>query len=113
MKKILLVPILCMAMFLPGIKTLAADPLLYKYCPQCGANLTWGAGQTSHYTNVHYVDTNLVDSNKNPIYEKCTVSYEDTPVSRICPNGHGAVWSGTCHDERHSSSRCSNIREYR
>lgn len=113
MKKFLFIPILCMALILPAIKTLAADPNEVKTCNDCKAPLTWVSNPTQHYTTIHYLPTNLVDADKRPIYEKCTVEINITDVAKICPNGHGIQWRATCHQEYHSSTRCGDKIEYK
>lgn len=112
MKKFLFIPILCMALILPGIRTHAADPNAVNYCEKCAAALIWGSGSSSNYTTVHYLPTVYVDANKQPIYEACTIRHVVTGVGKACPNGHGVKWSATCHEEYHSSDKCGFKKYY-
>lgn len=104
MKKLFLVPLICVAMFLPGIRTLAAvNPPTECPFPACDGILLWGSGQSEHHVENH---TYCND-------QTCTVTCVTTPVWKVCPNGHGVVWSGVCYEEFHSCSSARNIKEYR
>lgn len=114
MKKLFLVPVLCLALLLPEIKALASSPEGENFCKQCGAALNWGYSPARQYTETHFVESKIIfDSNKNPVYIKCTITCVETPLARVCPNGHGAQWRGTCYEEFHSCNECANVREYR
>lgn len=105
MKKFLLIPILCIAMFLPGTKVLAGGVNPPTECPylNCNATLNWGSDQSEvHLTNHTYCNNQI-----------CTVTCVTTPVYKICPVGHGVVWKGVCYEEFHTCSSKENVREYR
>lgn len=113
-KFLLTIPALCLAILFCGTTALASNPDDVKYCSTCAAPLNWVAGSSGNRTDVHYLPTNLVDSDKRPIYEKCTITYVETPVAKVCSKGHGVKWSATCYDEYHTSDKCvRHKREYR
>lgn len=112
-KKVLFLPVLCLAVLLIGMTAFAAsDGSNVKFCETCGTALITGASESGHWQTTHNVSTNFVDSNGKPIYEVCTITHVMTKVSKLCPNGHGVKWSGNCHDEYHSCSRCGHKQYY-
>lgn len=105
MKVILTVPVLLAILLLPATIALASNPNDVNYCATCGTNsFYWTSGTSVYHTEVHNPPTGLIDSNGNPIYgPSCTVTYVDTPVGKVCSRCHRICWSGTNHQETHSS----------
>ena len=107
-KKIIMLSVLLTAFLAAGLTTQAAPPWIIPKCGICGE----GVEYSSHLSDGHVQHTVQYSEDGQLKTETCYINYSEDRISVQCPNGHGTIWEGVHHTERHTCSRCISLDYY-
>lgn len=99
MKKVTSLLMASMFIMMVLLQTVKAAEICF--CDNCGAELTTYANEVRHWTDEHKVYLNEYVDGK-PVYSICTITYVETRVCKVCPNGHGIKETKYITDSFHS-----------